>query len=129
MRRAWILGAAALLTACGATDTASCSPCPGPGFVAEGLPASDQAAVVRTCVADEPCQTVKLSRAPQFESMEFVRLAHQDWASYDGKLITVTVRIGDRRWHGGAGFTYVPAGDGTCSCSALVARVTFLPGG
>jgi hypothetical protein len=55
-----------------------------------------------------------------------VPLATQgDWASYEGKLLTVTVRTAGHRWHGKAGLVYHPARGGTCSCSGLAAQVLF----
>ena len=127
MRRFRVVAAAALLTACSAAhDTASCSPCPGPGFVEVGLPSTTGPAVVRTCVDDEPCQTQQVDRAPQPMSLEYVPLVRPaDWPSYDGKLITVTVRIAGQRWQGGAGLVYAPGEGGTCSCAGLVAQVLF----
>ena len=130
MPRPWLLAAAALLAAC-STQTASCAPCPGPGFVELGLPETGSPAVIRTCVADEPCHTTKVSRAPQPKSLELVELAHpgRGWERYDGKLITVTVRMDGRRWRGSAGLVYDSGGDGTCACGGLAAQVLFTPVG
>ena len=129
MRRLGILAAVALLSACAANQPASCAPCPGPGYVASGLPAVVDHGRVRICVRDA-CTRAPITHPIEPKSQEFVDLpAEGSWQDYDGAPVTVTVISDGRRWQGTGDFTYTDGGPGPCTCSYLVAEIGFTPVG
>jgi hypothetical protein len=128
VQRLWIMAAAALLTACGAgSQVASCSPCPGPGFVASGIPSSVRTGGLEVCVADEPCTRSRLRGPIPPMSQQLIHLADggRSWEEYDGSPVTVTITSEGDRWQGSGSLDYTDGGDGICSCSNLVADVAL----
>ena len=127
MRRLGIVAAAALLAGCGANQPASCAPCPGPGFVASGIPQTIDHGTTRVCVADMPCTRTRFDHRLEPGSQQFVQLEYdgRTFEDYDGTPIQVTVMSGGHRWQGSGAFDYTYGGPGTCTCSYLVAEIAF----
>ncbi len=127
VRRPWFLASAALLAACStAPDTASCSPCAGPGFLATGLPEGIDRGVVQTCVGHEPCSRRRITHSLTSRSLELLQLPSSGgWQGYDGAPVSVRVSSAGRHWQGSGDLVFHDAGDGICSCSSLVADVAM----
>lgn len=130
MRRLWVAALALLLAACGAgSETVSCAPCAGPGFVATGLPTTIEDGTLIICVGDEPCTRTKLSGPILPKSQQLVDLADPGpgWQQYDGTSVRVTVVSDRHRWQGSGDLRFREGGDAACSCSSLLAEVAFSP--